>query len=151
MSRFFGKKILPHRHCWVYWRKVIEVEIFFQKYILTLQPNGEPLTFAFFFIFLGICVLFNFSILKMDCWFCRMLGICIKGQGCAALLHYGLRWLMEWRCNGVEGLGADESSDRPERNASKWKKRPQAYLVPFSRMLRLCTMGQGCDWMEWTK
>ena len=39
-----------------------------------------------------------------------------------------LRGLMEWRCDGVEGSGADESSDRPTRNASEWKKLPQAYF-----------------------
>jgi hypothetical protein len=41
------------------------VEIFFQKYILTLQPNGEPLTFAFFFIFwVYVCS----SIFKKNVW-----------------------------------------------------------------------------------
>jgi hypothetical protein len=73
---------------------VNEVEIFFQKYILTLQPNGEPLTFAFFFIFwVDLCG----SIFKKK-WmvdFCRILRMSRIGQGCAALLLFELRWLME--------------------------------------------------------
>ena len=52
---------------------------------------------------------------------------------------------MEWRCDGVEGSGADESSERPKRNASKWKKLPQAYLASFKGMIGYSSMGQGCD------
>ncbi|MBK8808607.1 MAG: hypothetical protein IPO21_19030 [Bacteroidales bacterium] len=45
----------------------------------------------------------------------------------------------------MKGSGADASSDRPERNASEWKKRPQAYWVSIYGMFGKCTMGQGYD------
>ncbi len=48
---------------------------------------------------------------------------------------------MQWSV----GTGADASSDRPERNASKCKKRPQAYLVSFNGMIGFSSMGQVCD------
>ena len=53
--KVFWKKILPHRRCTVYCMLVNEVEIFFQKCILTLQTMSvgfrKPPIFAFFFIF----------------------------------------------------------------------------------------------------
>ena len=55
LSRFFGKKYYLSDNCRVYLNMVVEVEIFFQKCILTLQTMSaglrKPPIFAFFFIF----------------------------------------------------------------------------------------------------
>jgi hypothetical protein len=60
---------------------VNEVEIFFQKYILTLQPNGEPLTFAFFFIFWGYVCCSILQYFKRIADFDECLGFAEWGKG----------------------------------------------------------------------
>jgi len=97
------------------------VEIFYKMHF-NLAAQWRATYLCFLFYFLGICVLFNFTIFKMDGWFCRMLGNCSKGQVCAALLLYELRLLMEWRCNGVKGSWGTNAWNGMHRNERSYRK-----------------------------
>jgi len=98
------------------------------------------------FLFFGHMCVVQFSILKMDGWFCRMIGICSKGQGCEALLLYGLRWLMEWRCNGVKGSWGTNAWNGMHRNGRSDRK---PIWFPLTEWLVYAVWGKGVtEWNE---
>ena len=154
---------------------------FFSKCILTLQPNGEPLTFAFFFIFWGMYQIKKGS--NLNCYQSRQIGyplcqykdnkLCwykntqrglCKGvvngickywiidndfMEWATRLLWILRWLMEWRCNGVEGSGADASSD--PRNGMHRNGRSDRKHIWFPFAECLCYAVWGKCMTEWNE
>ena len=67
-------------------------------------------------------------------------------------MHYGarVRSTLAFQAEVADGMKIQWServvrNERLKRNASKWKKLPQAYLVSFYGMLGICTMWQVYD------
>jgi len=124
------------------------VEIFF-KIHFNLAAQWRATYLCFLFYFLGISVLFNFSIFKMDGCFVECLGFAAKGKGAqhSCFSGWGGWWneeAMEWRDR--ERMQVATARNGMHRNGRSYRK---PIWLPFTGCLGYALWGKGkTEWNE---